>query len=106
MVKARAQNKSLVGEFLSIVKVEMIVVGIDLGNSAHAFNAGPGLNLGGQGAGLKLELFDVATDDSKVSLRLDEGGVLGDDGHFEVTAKIVLLGELEEGSRVQTTYLI
>lgn len=106
VLKASVQDESLVGEFLSIVKVEMIFVGIDLGDLGHALNAGPGLDLGGEGAGLELEFLNGTVDDSKVSLGLDEGRVLRDDGHLEVTTHIVLLGELEEGGRVQTTYLI
>ena len=94
VVETWGQDKGLVGVLSAVGKSELVLLWEVLTDSDEGVSARPLLNLGGNGATLKLEFGDMSVGDSEVGLREDVPGSVSHQGHLVVDA--ITLQELQK----------
>ncbi len=101
VIKASRKHESLIGVLTAVGEAELVLSRDELGDLGEGVHARPLLDLGGDGAALKLQLSDVTVGDTEVRLRKDEPGAISDESHLVVDA--IALEELEHSSGVHAT---
>jgi len=101
VVETRGEYKSFISVLSAIGQDDLVLVREVLGDSGANVSSGPGVNLGGDGAGFELKIGDVTMGNTEVGIGHDELALLGDESHLVVNT--LSLDEFCNGSSVDTT---
>lgn len=102
VIEASAEDESLISHSLAVCERDRVVSCIEFAHLAR-LDLRPGVNHGGHGSRLHLQLFDVLVENAEVGLRLDPDGLVGDHGDLKISRTRVLLDKLGESSAVRAT---
>lgn len=101
LIETSAENESFIVVFLTVLKMKLVVLRVELGDLVKGINLGPSFDLSRYGSSFQVKISHVTVGHSEVSVRLDEAGRWSDNGHLVVT--LLLLDELEERGCVDST---
>jgi len=102
MLETSCQHKCLICILSAIAKLQLVLVGLELGYLGECVHARPGLDLGRDSCALKFKFSDVTVGNTKIWLRQHKARSLSYEGHLVVNS--VALQELDKCSRVHATY--
>lgn len=101
LIETGTEDKSFVVVFLTVLKLKLVVLGVELGNLVEAINLGPTFDLSRYGSSFQIKISHVTVGHSEVGMGLNEAGGWSDNGHLMVT--LFLLDKLEKGGCVDST---
>lgn len=101
LIETGTKNKSFIVVFLTVLKLELVVLGVELGDLVKSINLGPTLNLSGDGSSFQIKISHVTVGYSEVSVGLNETGSRSNNSHLVIT--LLLLNKLKERGCVDST---